>query len=320
MEFKDYYKSLGVDKKASEADIKKAYRKLAQQYHPDKNKGDASAEEKFKEISEAYEVLKDPEKRAKYDRLGSSYKNYSGGGASGQGGFDWSQWYTQQGGGGSTRQRGRTVGDMFDDGGGLSDFFEKIFGGMGGGGGFGGGRQRYSQQQAVDGQDYRTTLSITLQEAYTGTKRRLKINESSIDLNIRPGIEDGQVLRIPGKGHKGVGGGKDGNLLVKVSVEEDKEYERSQEDLKKKVYVNAYTMIMGGEEAVKTMKGTIKVKVPEGAQAGKTLKLKGLGMPLYKTSDKFGDLYLELVPKLPSKLSDEQKKRLESVKDVFDTP
>jgi curved DNA-binding protein len=209
---------------------------------------------------------------------------------------------------------------MFDDGGGLSDFFEKIFGGMGGGGGFSGGRQRYSQQQAVDGKDHETKISITLAEAYTGTKRRLKINGSSIDLNIRPGIDDGQVLKIPGKGHKGTGGGRDGNLLVRVSVAEDKEYERSQEDLKKKVYINAYAMMVGGEEPVQTMKGNIKVKIPEGSQAGKTLKLKGLGMPIYKSDSKYGDLYLELLPKLPGKLSDEEKKRLEEVKDIFDTP
>jgi curved DNA-binding protein len=313
MEFKDYYKSLGLDKKATADDIKKSYRKLAQKYHPDKNKGDNASEEKFKEISEAYEVLKDPEKRAKYDRLGSSYRDYGGDQTQGGGGFDWSEWYAQNQGG--NRGRSRTVGDMFDDGGGLSDFFEKIFGGMGGAGSAG-GRQRYSQSPPQNGKDLETSIEISFEEAYRGTLRRLKVNGSSIQLSVKPGIETGQTLKITGKGHKGANGGTNGNLLVNIIVSSDHEYEISGTDLKKSALIDYTTMILGGSAEVTTPKGKINLTVPALSQTGKTLKLKNMGMPVYKESGKFGDLYLELMPQLPKKITDKQQKLLESLKEA----
>jgi len=315
MDFKDYYKSLELDKKATADDIKKAYRRLAQKYHPDKNKGNAEAEERFKDISEAYEVLKDPEKRAKYDRLGASYRDHNGN-TSGQGGFDWSQWYSQSQ-PGTGKQRSRTVGDFFEQGGGLSDFFEKIFGGGSTSSGHTSSRQEYSQSRPIPGKDFETSIDLTLEEAYHGAKRRLRINGSSIDLNIRPGIESGQVLKLSGKGHKGAGGGKDGNLLVKINIAPHKEYTRSGDDLKKTVLIDIFIMMLGGDTTIDTFKGKIKIAIPAESQSRKTLKLRGLGMPMYKGNDKTGDLYIELIPNLPERINEDQRQLIQKLQDSF---
>jgi len=186
MEYKDYYKILGVDKKASQAEIKKAYRKLAVKHHPDKNQGNKASEEKFKELNEAYEVLGDPEKRKKYDSLGANWKQYE------QGGFDPSQY----GGGGFHYQ-----GDMSDifGGSGFSDFFNSFFGGMGGGS----SRSYHRRPVARKGQDYKVDTTLTLEEVYHGTTRMLDLGGKKIKMNIKPGVRNGQKLRVKGKGGKG---------------------------------------------------------------------------------------------------------------------
>ncbi|GAB5465132.1 MAG: J domain-containing protein [Candidatus Kapaibacteriales bacterium] len=319
MEFKDYYKILGIDKKASDSDIKKAYRSLAQKYHPDKNKGNSDAEEKFKEVSEAYEVLKDPEKRAKYDRLGSSYRSQAGGNTGG--GFDFSQWYNPGGQG----RRSQTVGDMFDTGGGgLSDFFEKIFGGMGRAESTSsfssdqsGGRQRYSSSQSINGKDTTAELSISFMDSYKGVSKRLNVNGKPIDLNIKPGTTDGQILKLTGLGHKGQAGGKDGNLLVTINVEEDKYYKVKGRDIYIDTKIDIFDAVLGGKARVQTPNGTIEIKIAELTDTGKVYKLSGLGLPPYSKNDKPGKIYCNVQISNISELNDVQRKKWEELKQLY---
>lgn len=298
MEYKDYYKILGVPKTASQDEIKKAYRKLAVKYHPDKNKDDKAAEERFKEVAEAYEVLKDPEKRKKYDTLGANWKQYQQGGfGNNSGGFDWSQFGGRPGG-----ARVEFEGDLNDffGGGGFSDFFQSFFGG-----GF--GQQSQRQQAAFKGHDYESAMAITLQEAYSGTERIIQVNEEKLRIKIKPGIKDGQVLRIPQKGGKGSGGGPAGDLFIKVNILSHPDYDRRENDLYKEIQVDLYTAILGGKIKVDTFKGAIQAPIAEGTQNGKKLRLKGLGMPDYDNPAVKGDLYVTVQVKLPRRLTAEEK-------------
>lgn len=297
MEYKDYYKILGVNKNASSDEIKKAYRKLALKYHPDKTKGDKSAEEKFKEINEANEVLSDPEKRKKYDQLGESYQYYQQYGNQSQG-FDWSQFANT---GGS--QRSYTFSGDFEDffgGSGYSDFFEMLFGG-----GFGGSQRKRKAGRTMQsrGSDYQAELDITLEEAYSGTTRVFKLNNQSIKLNIKPGIPDGHLLKIPGKGGQGRGGGKAGDLLIKINVLKHNIFERRGNDLYADLPVDLYTAVLGGKVQFKTLKGTIKIDIAKESEFGKTLRLQKLGMPVYNSQNQFGDLYLKLDIQIPKNLT-----------------
>lgn len=297
MEYKDYYKILGVDKTASQDEIKKAFRKLALKYHPDKTKGDKSAEEKFKEVNEANEVLSDTEKRKKYDQLGESYQYYQQYGNQGQG-FDWSQ-YANAGGG----QRSYTFSGDFEDffgGSGYSDFFDMLFGG-----GFGGTQKKRKGGRSMQsrGSDYQAEMDITLEEAYSGTTRVFKHNNQSIKLNIKPGIPNGHLLKIPGRGGQGRGGGQAGDLLIKINILKHNIFERRGNDLYANLTVDLYTAVLGGKIQFKTLKGTIKIDVAKESEFGKTLRLQKLGMPVYNTSNQFGDLYLKLDVQIPKNLS-----------------
>ncbi len=305
MDFKDYYSILGVSKSATEDEIKKAYRKLAQKYHPDKNKGDSTAEEKFKDISEAYEVLKDSDKRRKYDNLGSSYNRYRNTG--GNSGFNWSDWENP---GASGRRRKTSFGDMFDQGGSgfYSDFFEKIFGG-----GF--GKSRGFSPTPKQGEDFKTEVDISLEEAFKGTSRLIKINKERIEIKLKAGIPDGTVLKITGKGSSGRNGGANGNLLITVNVKEHPEVELKDRDLYQDLIIDLYTAILGGSMKVKTFTGTLQVNIAPETQSGKVLKLKGLGMPEYADKAK-GDLYLNINIKLPENLSSEEKELFEKLKKI----
>ncbi len=305
MDYKDYYKILGVDKKASPAEIKKAYRSLAKKYHPDKNKGDTAAEDKFKDVSEAYEVLSDEEKRKQYDQLGSNWKQYQQAGYGGQGGG-----YGGRPGGGF---RGFEADpDMF--GGGFSDFFQQFFSG-GGGGGF--GQQAGSRRgQAPKGHDYEAEMDITLQEAYTGTSRLLNLQNQQLRITTKPGVADGQVLRIKGKGAPAAGGGIPGDLYIKVLVKPDPDFERSGNDLHTTLPIDMYTAILGGDAQVKTMSGTIKIKIPAGTQNDKTLRLRAKGMPVYGKPDQHGDLYVKINVQLPTQVSSEERELLEKLRDM----
>jgi curved DNA-binding protein len=305
MEFKDYYKILGVDKTATQDEIKKAFRKLAIKYHPDKNKGDKKSEEKFKEINEANEVLGDKEKRKKYDELGSNWNSYQQSGQ--QGGFDWSR-YTggnfENGGRGSSFSFEGDLNDLFG-GTGYSDFFERIFGG-----GFTSsqrGRKSSGRKAAIyKGSDYTSIIEITLEEAYKGVSKIFKIDSQSIKLNIKPGIKDGQVLKLEGKGSPGTGGGPSGDLLLTIKVLNDNIFRRDGDDLHSALSVDLYTAVIGGKIDVKTLKGKIKLDIPKGTNNGKILRLPNMGMPKYGRSNEFGDLYFKIDVQIPQNLSEKE--------------
>lgn len=297
MEFKDYYKILGVDKSASQDEIKKAFRKLAMKYHPDKNKGDKASEEKFKDINEAYEVLGDPEKRKKYDQLGDNWRYYQQYGDPSQG-FDWSQFTNQ---GGQTYTYSGNFEDVFGESG-FSDFFDLLFGQ-----GFRAGRtQRTGRGAAMKGEDVEAVMEITLQEAYYGTTRIFKYGGESIKLNIKPGIPDGQLLKIPGKGGAGRFGGQRGDLLVRIRVLPDPKFERKGDDLYSTLKIDLYTALLGGKVQFKTLSKTVKIDIPEGTQNGKVLKLPKMGMPRYNSPSQYGDLYLTIQIELPTNLSNKE--------------
>jgi len=300
MDYKDYYKVLGVEKTASQADIKKAYRALAKKYHPDKNKSDKGAEEKFKDISEAYEVLGDEEKRKQYDQLGSNWRQFqnTGGGQ-----------YRRQPGGYSQGE----YGDMFGGagGGGFSDFFEQFFGG-GGAAGFGGQRAG----RATPGQDYQAEMEISLQEAYDGTARLLNVNGQQLRIKTKPGVTDGQTLRINGKGGPSAGGGASGDLYINITVQPDPRFERKGDDLYTTLPVDMFTAILGGDAQVNTLSGQLKLKIPAGTQNGNTLRLRGKGMPQYGKVEKHGDLYVKIEVALPTNLSEEEKGLLQQLREM----
>jgi curved DNA-binding protein len=294
MDYKDYYKILGISKNATQDEIKKAFRKLAVKYHPDKNQGDKKAEAKFKEINEAHEVLGDPEKRKRYDELGSNWSNYQ----QGTGGFDWSKYQRQQGGGGGSFQA--DFGDLFGGGGGFSDFFESFFGGAGSG--------RKTSRRATKGQDMRAELPVSLEDAYNGTEQFFEIGGQRIKLKIKPGVPDGHVLNLNGKGYAGVNGGQNGDLLITIRVKEHLVYRRKGDDLFMNQPLDIYTAVLGGSSEIKTFKGKIKLTIPKETQNGKSFRLNGLGMPKYGKENQYGDLYVKVELQTPTNLSKEEIK------------
>jgi curved DNA-binding protein len=297
MDYKDYYKILGVAKDASQAEIKKQYRKQAVKYHPDKNQGNKQAEEKFKEMGEAYEVLGNPEKRKKYDRLGSNWKQYEQSGA-GAGGADFSQWAQQ----GKGRQYSRTSQSDDFEGSDFSDFFKSFFGG-----GFSGsGRTRDFQDIPSEGQDYEAALTISLEEAYRGVERTLSVNEEKIRITIPPGVRDGQILRVKGKGAKGRRGGSSGHLYLHVSIEPDSRFEREGDDIYSNIQVPLYKAVLGGDVTIPTLKGNVSIKIPQETQQGKVLRLKGMGMPVYLKKGESGSMFVTIQIDIPENLSKEE--------------
>ncbi|PSR05570.1 MAG: molecular chaperone DnaJ [Bacteroidetes bacterium SW_11_45_7] len=318
MEYKDYYKILGVSRNASQDEIKKAYRKLAVKYHPDRNPDDKQAEEKFKDISEAYEVLSDPEKRKKYDKLGSRYKEYEQAGQAGD--FDFSQWANMGGAPGGGRTYTQYTTQDFEDlfgGGGFSDFFETIFGAGGFGGSSFGGRRRSGGAGfgggAPKGQDLKAQMDIALREAYEGGTKQFEVNGQKLRITIKPGIKDGQELRLKGKGGPGPRGGQNGDLYLTINIKDGKEYTRKGADLYKRLPVDLYTAVLGGKTTVHTLKGDMKVNIQPGTQNGTKLRLKGAGMPLYGRTDQYGDLYLTIQVRIPEKLSQKEKEFFEEL-------
>jgi len=294
MEFKDYYKILGVDKSATIDEIKKAYRKLAVKYHPDKNPGNKVAEEKFKELSEANEVLSNPEKRKKYDELGENWRQYENQGGQSKGGFDWSQY--QSGGGQQYYSSGG-----FDNEEHFSDFFESIFG-RGGFNDGGGGRRTASKRK---GNDYQAEVALSLEEAYAGTTRLLEVNGEKLQMKFK-GVRDGQTLKIKGKGGQGVYGGERGDIYVTVHLPEHPHFERKGDDLYCDAPVELYTAVLGGKAPIRTMKGAINMDIPKETDNGKVFRLKGMGMPKFGKDNEFGDLYAKVKIILPKKLSEKE--------------
>jgi len=303
MDYKDYYKILGVSKSATQDEIKKAYRKLAIKYHPDKNKGDKTAEDQFKEVGEAYEVLKDPEKRKKYDQLGANWKNFETGR---HGNFDFSQFRNQND--GSFFFDG-DIGSSFGGRGGFSDFFNAFFGGFGsnaGGNGF--------QYKATKGQDYKAELSLSMSEAYHGTQRTLSVDGQKLRINIKPGAYSGQELRIKGKGGKVFNGGDPGDIYIKLTVLPDAGYEINGNDLVLNLNVDLYTAILGGKVELNTPSGKLNIPITKGAQNGRKLRLKGKGMPEYGKKDTFGDMFIILNVVIPQNLTNEELQLFEKLR------
>jgi len=308
MDYKDYYDILGVGRSASSAEIKKAYRKLALKYHPDHNPDDDSAEEKFKEINEAYQVLSDDDKRAHFDRLGSAYQDWQQRGAPGSG-FDFSQWYSQGAPSGGTRVEYRDLGDLFSDlggGGGFSDFFTSIFGGMGG----------FSQPPNVDPrrgagtaqpQRFEQEMEISLQEAYNGSSRRIDINGRKLDVSVPKGARTGTKIRM-----QGVAPGN-GDLFLKVRIANDPRFERKGDDLYSDTPVDLYTAVLGGEVRVTTPNGDVMLNIPAGTQPGQHVRLKGKGMPKLKDAAKAGDLFARIKVEIPKNLSPREKELFEQL-------
>ncbi|MBS1538308.1 MAG: J domain-containing protein [Bacteroidetes bacterium] len=285
MDYKDYYATLGVPKTATAAEIKSAYRKLAQKYHPDKNPGDKQSEEKFKEINEANEVLSDPAKRSKYDKLGSNWKNYEQQGGNPQD-FNW------QGNPGGTRG----YEDIFSGfsggnaGGGFSDFFENIFGGN-----TRSKRTRTPPKPKI----VEASVEILLEEAYRGKPVLIEQGTQSVEVKLKPGIRDGQKLQIPTK--------QIGTVMLTVHIIPDERFTRDGDNLRAEVPVDLYTAVLGGEVQFKTFRGTVNIKIAPESQSGSLVKLKGLGMPKHGAENSFGDLFITLKIVLPTELSTKEK-------------
>jgi len=296
MTYKDYYKIMGVGKTATQDEIKKAYRKLANKYHPDKTKGDKAAEEKFKDINEANGILSDPAKRKKYDQFGEDWKHYEEAGQQ-PGGFDWSK-YTGGRGAQEHTMSQEEFSAMFDEEG-LGNIFDTIFGQQG-------GRRGGRKSRASKGEDFEAETTLTLEEAYQGTERLLKIHDQTIKITMKPGIADGQVLRVAGKGGRGSNGGSNGDLYITIRIAPHTEFQRRGNDLYSDRPVDLYTAVLGGKARIKTIKNTVNVDIPKETPNGKVLRLLGLGMPVYGTKNEFGNMYVTIVIQLPDHLNEQE--------------
>ena len=295
MEYKDYYKILGVDKNASAKEIKSAYRRLAQRYHPDKNPGDRQAEERFKEINEAYEVLGDEQKRAKYDRLGASYAQWERAGRPGSG-FDFSQWAGTPGG---VHVEYGDLNDLFE--GNFSDFFNSIFGGMGG------STRTWSRMR---GEDIEQPVEISLEEAYTGTRRTFQKGNQRREVNIPPGVKTGTKVRLAGEGGSGR---TPGDLYLVITVRPHSQFRREGDDLHLDLPLDLYTALLGGEVRVPTLNGDVMLTIPPETQSGKTFRLSGRGMPHLRRPGEFGDLYVHVQVRIPVNLTGEERRLFEQL-------
>lgn len=309
MNYKDYYKILGVPKDATAKDIKKAYRKLAAQYHPDKNPDNKEAEEKFKEINEANEVLSDTEKREKYDTLGSNWEAYQ------HTGDDWRDYakYAQQGSRPGQRQnyRGnnsRFYGQGAQGGQDFSSFFETFFGG-----GRSSGKESHS---AFSGGNIQAEMPITLLEAHDGSKRTFKIHNENLRITIKPGSYDGQQLKIKGKGQLGIQGGQRGDLYIILKIQPDSRFKRNGDNLIYITSIDLYTAVLGGKIEVPTLTGIVKMNIPKGSDTGKILRLKGKGMPKYDNPTHFGDLLVQLKVNLPKNITKEEELLFKKLKEL----
>ena len=306
MEYQDYYKTLGVEKNATGAQIKKAYRKLARELHPDMNPGNKKAEERFKQVNEAYEVLSDPERRKKYDQLGASYQRYQRMGGDPRG-FDWSQWTGGFGGqpGGNVRVEYGDLGDLFG-GGDFSDFFTSVFGGAGAGQDVFRRASRSASSQGVRGRDSEQEVEITLEEAFSGTSRILSKDGQRIEVKIPAGASTGTKVRLKGQGTSGIGGPA-GDLYLVVKVLPHDTFERKGDNLRCKLPVDLYTAVLGGEAIVHAPGGDVKLKIPPETQSGRTIRLAGQGMPHLRDTKTRGDLLVQVQVLIPQKLTERER-------------
>jgi curved DNA-binding protein len=314
MEYQDYYETLGVSRDADEKEIRRAFRRLARQYHPDVNPGDAEAEERFKEINEAYEVLSNPEKRAKYDQLGREWSRWQQAGGQSRD-FDWGQWTTGAPGGEGQRvhvQYGtpEDLQDLFGDRSPFSDFFGQIFGGMGAGGpsARGAGPQGFEYQvPRRRGRDFEQDLEISLREAYQGTTRTLQKDGRRLEVRIPAGARSGTRVRLRQEGGPGTAGGESGDLYLRIRVAPDPQFERRGDDLYVRVPVDLYTAVLGGEVQVPTLEGPVMLTIPAGTQNGRQFRLRGKGMPRLREPEQRGDLYARVEVRLPEEITPHQR-------------
>lgn len=300
MAFLDYYKVLGIDSSASQDEVKKAYRKLARKYHPDLNPDDDDAKKRFQEINEANEVLKDPEKRKKYDQYGASWKHSE---------------EDQR----AQEQYSQTRDNPFDgfdfnysgnyDTGEYSDFFEELFGSR-----FGSG-QRSGPRGSFRGQDYETVLELSLQQAAETHQQTFTIAGRNIRITVPAGVTDGQKIRLKGQGGEGINGGPKGDLYITFTLRPDPRFERKGNDLYSHLEIDLSTALLGGETLVDTLTGKINVKIKPETQNRAKIRLKSKGFPIYKQAGQYGDLYAQIHVKLPTGLTDGQKKMIRQFAD-----
>jgi curved DNA-binding protein len=317
MQYRDYYNTLGVSKDASKEDIKKAYRKMARKYHPDVNQDDKTAEDKFKEINEAYEVLSDPTKRQKYDRFGTQWQQYESSGGHPQD-FDWSQWTARQG---ADRGQTRTVSQeefeqMFGGGmGGFSDFFETLFGDMGMR--RSGTRQQTPQPRPVRARDTEHVVQISLEEAFHGTERTLQWEGGRrIEARIPPGVRTGSKIRLTGQAVSGSPGASAGDLYLKIEVVPHSRFKRDGDDLKLSYPIDLYTAILGDNVSVQGIDRTVELTIPAETANGKVFRLRGMGMPNLKNPSQRGNLYVTVEVRLPKNLTIEEKKLFQQLQQI----
>jgi curved DNA-binding protein len=308
MEYRDYYQTLGVSRDADEKEIKRAFRRLARQYHPDVKPGDAEAEERFKEINEAYEVLSDPEKRSKYDQLGADWRRWQQAGGRPDD-FSWGSWTTGAPGAQGQRVHVRygtpeDLEDLFGGASPFSDFFSQIFGGTGAGPAPGGFEYSVRPQR---GQNYEQEIEINLREAYQGTQRVLQKDGRRLEVKIPPGARTGTRVRITGEGAPGTSGGEAGDLYLRVRVSPDPRFERRDDDLHVTLPVDLYTAVLGGQTQVPTLGSPVMLTIPAGTQNGRVFRLRGKGMPHLRQPEQHGDLYAKLDVRLPAQLSPRQR-------------
>jgi curved DNA-binding protein len=304
MAYIDYYKILGVDKSATQDDIKKAYRKQARKLHPDLNPNDKEAEKKFKELNEANEVLSNPENRTKYDKYGENWKH----GEEFEKAQQHQRQYQSQGGG---NYGGGFSGADFGDGEDFSDFFQSMFGGESGGFGR---SSRGSASGKFKGQDVQAELNLNLKEAAKTHQQTFDINGKKVRITIPAGVYDGQQIKLKGHGNPGFNGGPSGDLYITFNISPDPNFERVGDDLKTKVAIDLYTAVLGGDVKVETLEGSVNLKVKPETQNGVIVRLKGKGFPVYKKEGEFGDLFVTYDVKLPTNLTEKQKELFEQLK------
>jgi len=299
MDYKDYYKILGVDRKTSADEIKKAYRKLAMKYHPDRNPGDKQAEERFKDFNEAYQVLSDEQKRARYDQLGSSYSDWQQRGAPGN--FNWGDWTAQQGQGASQVN----INDLFGNGT-FSDFFRSIFG-VAGDGSIRSGMPRSQSRMSPQ---YQQQVSISLKEAVQGTTRQLQVGERVMEVKLPAGARTGTKVRVPSAGPAG-SDGRASDIYLLIEVTDDPAFEREGNDLHTQAKIDIFTAILGGETRVDTLSGKVVLTIPPGTQPDQVFRVAGRGLPQIKNPQVKGDLFVRIKVQIPRQLTSKQKKLLE---------
>ncbi|WP_312557389.1 J domain-containing protein [Empedobacter brevis] len=293
MAFIDYYTTLGLQKTATQDEIKKAYRKLARKYHPDLNPNNEEAAQKFKELNEANEVLSDSEKRKKYDKYGENWQH----------GEEYEKARQQQ-------QQHYQYNDVngaegFDDFDGYSDFFSSMF-----------GREGRSRSTGYKGQDVNASLTLNLTDTLTSHQQTFTVNGKNIRITIPAGVEDGQTIKIKGHGGKGYNNGPNGDLYITFHIENNTKFEVNGADLSTTVEIDLYDSILGGEAMIDTLSGKVKVPIKEGTENNKKVKLKGKGLPIYKKDNQFGDLYVTFSVKIPTNLSAEEKELFEKLRSI----